>query len=146
MLSLLNDRFFFEDPFAHVNRIFRAFDHLDRADSWANVKEEKEHYTLTAPLPGLTEKDLDISATDRALTIKTSLREPVPTNSTETPKENRWVAVWQERPRYQLARTINFPGRIDADKISATLKNGILTVSIPKASAQASRQITVQAG
>lgn len=146
MLSLLNDRLFFEDPFAHVNRIFRAFDHLDRADSWANIKDEKEQFILTAPLPGLSEKDLEINATDRALTIKTARREPVPVVDAEVTPEKRWVAVWQERPRYQLARTINFPSRIDADKVAASLKNGILTITLPKASAQAARSVTVQAG
>jgi HSP20 family molecular chaperone IbpA len=73
---------------------------------------------------------------------------PTPATDTQTPKteaaqpkEKFWH---QERSIGEFHRTFNFPARIDESGVSANLKNGILHVTIPKATTRESRRITIE--
>ena len=133
MFSLLNDRFFD----ASLDRVNRAFQTLEREnETWGTLKDEKEHYTLLVPLPGLTEKDVEISATERGISLKANKR-----NITQ----EGWKPVWSERQAFALNRSLALPSRIDADKVQASLKNGLLTVTLPKQGSGSARSIPVQA-
>ncbi len=133
MFSLLNDRFFD----ASLDRVNRAFQTLEREnETWGTLKDEKEHYTLLVPLPGLTEKDVEINATERGISLKANKR---------TIAQEGWKPVWSERQAFALNRSLALPSRIDADKVQASLKNGLLTITLPKLGAGSARNIPVQA-
>lgn len=133
MFSLLNDRFFD----ASFNRMNRAFQTPEREnETWGTLKDDKDHYTLLVPLPGLTEKDVEISATERGISLKANKRDIA---------QEGWKPVWSERQAFALNRSLALPSRIDADKVQASLKNGLLTVTLPKQGSGAARNIPVQA-
>ncbi|PNS17677.1 hypothetical protein CAC42_3072 [Sphaceloma murrayae] len=63
------------------------------------------------------------------------------TKSQRTPTHRYWVS---ERSVGEFSRSFNFPSRVDQDNVKASLKNGILSIMIPKASAPTSRKITIE--
>lgn len=125
------------------NEMNRLFDQFARPAQWrsgrtypaVNAWEDNDNYYVEAELPGFADKDIDISAVGNQLAIKAS-RSP----------EKADNATWHRRERSagSFGRVLNLPGDIDADKIEATLKNGVLTVTLPKAEAAKPRRITVK--
>lgn len=120
MFSLLNDRFFDESS-QRMNRIFEALHQAH--DGWGTLRDEKEQYVLVVPLPGLTEKDVEINATERSIHLKTGRRNL---------QNEGWTMIWSERQPLGLSQALALPTRIDPDKVQASLKNGLLTVTLPK--------------
>ena len=100
-----------------------------------NLTEDKETYHIQAELPGLSAEDLDIQATGNNLSISGERR--IPAEKGDVRYHRR------ERESGKFSRAINLPGDIDADGVKATLTNGILTVSVPKAEKEKPRQITI---
>jgi HSP20 family protein len=91
---------------------------------------------IQAEVPGLSEKDLNLSLTAESLTLKGARKAQVP----EGHSVHR-----QERPSFEFTRTFGFPTRIDPEKVTATVKDGLLVVTLPKAAEVRPRQITVKA-
>ena len=119
-----------------VNRLFDdvfrgfgvpAFGGFDRSVSWPHVElgETDKDIRVTAELPGLDEKDVDISLEDGALTLRGEKRSEV---------EDR-DRGYSERSYGRFERRIGLPKGIDRDRVSATFKNGLLTVTLPKTEA-----------
>jgi len=102
---------------------------------WGTWKEENNSYTLTIPIPGLSESDLQLSATEDSLTLSAEGRSRIPEG---------WSPVFQERPGYQIARTWRFHKKIEVEKVSASLKNGLLTLVVPFAAQETPRTINIQ--
>jgi HSP20 family protein len=92
-----------------------------------NMAESKKEFTLTAELPGLTTKDVTVDYCDGMLTIRGEKVEEQKGGGDDD-KFYRW-----ERRFGSFQRTFPFPGGIDEAKIAADMKDGILTVHIPKA-------------
>jgi HSP20 family molecular chaperone IbpA len=91
-----------------------------------NLSEGKDEFTVTAELPGMTEKDVNIDYCDGVLTIKgEKLHEE------KKEEEDRKYYMW-ERRFGSFQRALPFPGGIAEDKIEAEFKDGILTVHLPK--------------
>jgi HSP20 family protein len=89
-----------------------------------DVSESDEAYTVTADLPGLEEKDIQISLEDGVLTIE---------GKVESEKdEDRKGLRYAERMRGSFQRALELPGEIDETKVAATYKQGVLTVMLPK--------------
>ena len=105
-----------------------------------DVDENEQAYTITAEVPGLAEKDIELSLEDNALTLSGEKR--------SEREEGEGGRRYTERSYGRFSRTIPFPTEIDADKVQATCRNGVLTVTLPK-NAQAkekSRKIQIQTG
>ena len=98
--------------------------------------DAKEQLVLRAELPGVAESDLDISVEEGVLSLRG-------TRKVELPKG--YTVHRQERPETSFARSFALPCRVDADKATASLKNGVLTLQLPKAPEVKPRQITVKA-
>ncbi|MBX6327256.1 MAG: Hsp20/alpha crystallin family protein [Pseudolabrys sp.] len=118
-----------------MNRLFddffRGFDlapfgtdrFFDRAIGWPNIEvsETDKEVKVTAELPGLDDKDVQVELANGTLTIKGEKR-------TETEDKDR---LFSERYYGRFERRIPVDD-VDEDKVSASFKNGVLTVTMPK--------------
>ena len=101
-----------------------------------NVWEDGECFYAEAEIPGVSMKDLEIYASGNELTIKGQRK----VLNGEDLTYHR-----QERGAGEFARMITLPADVNADKVEATLNNGVLTIVLPKAEAAKMRKITVTA-
>ncbi|MBY6139447.1 Hsp20/alpha crystallin family protein [Leisingera daeponensis] len=104
-----------------------------------DVSEADDSIEVTVELPGMSEKDIDISMSGDAITIRGEKK-------VEHEEKRRGVYM-SERSYGAFYRTIPLPPGVDTDKAEATFKNGVLTVALPKtADAQAKvKRIPVKA-
>ena len=91
-----------------------------------NVSETKEEYLVTAEVPGMTEKELDISINDGVLTVSGEKKEEF--DHTEGKIHHRG-----RRSGY-ISQQLYLESSINEDKVDASVKNGVLTIRLPKAS------------
>jgi HSP20 family protein len=100
-----------------------------------DITESEKAYEITAELPGMDEKAIEVKVTDGSLTIKGEKQEE---------KEDYYL---HERRFGSFERSFDVPESVDLNKIDASFKKGILTVTLPKkAEAQkASKKIEVKA-
>jgi HSP20 family protein len=97
--------------------------------SWSKVPavdiaETAQGYEITAELPGIDEKNVEVKYANGALTIKGEKK-----NEREEKKENYYVS---ERSYGSFQRSFRVPDGVDPDKVEASFKNGVLTVKLPK--------------
>ena len=86
--------------------------------------ENEKGYEITADLPGMDEKNIEVKVTDGVLTMKGERREEM-----EEKKKDYYL---QERSYGSFQRSFELPDSVDADKIEANFKKGVLTVKLPK--------------
>ncbi len=89
-----------------------------------DVVEDDKAFRITAELPGLGEKDIDITISGDMLTIKGEKRE-----EKEEKGRNYYVS---ERRFGSFQRSFTLPEGVDRDKIEAKFQNGVLTLTLPK--------------
>ena len=138
------------DPFANLadireemNRLFedsfRRIGHPDIEGAFIpamDVVEEKDGYLVRADLPGLTKDDVNVSLQDNYLTIKGDRKHEV-----ETKDANYYR---HERVSGSFTRTIELPTSVDAKRIDAHFKDGVLAVHLPKTEEAKPKQIEVK--
>lgn len=89
------------------------------------ITESGEELEVKAEVPGFNEKEIEVSVEPRRLTI---------TGKRESSKEDKkGKTVYEESCSDQILRVVDLPMAVDADKVTATLKNGILQMTMPKA-------------
>lgn len=102
-------------------------------------------YVEGAKVPAqLTEKEHGHKATVEDADAEPTTKEVAPAAKEEKPKEpaeKYWVS---ERSVGEFSRSFSFPVRVDQDAVKASMKNGILSVIVPKAKKQESRKIAIQ--
>lgn len=102
----------------------------------AEVDERETEYRVALEIPGMDEKDTEVSIQDDILTVKAEKKE-----ETEEKDKNRYFS---ER-RYGLcARTFRLPANVNADGITASMKNGVLTIVLPKAEPSKPNKRTIE--
>lgn len=103
-----------------------------------DVEETDQAYTVTAELPGIDPKDVQLDLKDNALTLSGEKR--------SERHEGNGGRRYSERSFGRFERTIPFPAEIDAEKVDARCDNGVLTITLPKnAKAQdQSRRIAIK--
>jgi len=101
-----------------------------------DIVEEKDNLFLVADMPGVDENSLDITLDKNVLTIYGTV-EP------EMPENHRLVSAEYGIGDYQ--RTFTLSDEIDREKIEATVKNGVLRLTLPKAQTAKTRKIPVKA-
>lgn len=99
-----------------------------------NLTEDKDRYYLRAELPGVKSDELDIQATANSISLAGERK----ISEEEGVRYHR-----RERESGTFSRMISLPTEIEADKVEASMKDGVLTVVVPKAEAAKPRQITV---
>ncbi|MBW1776042.1 MAG: Hsp20/alpha crystallin family protein [Deltaproteobacteria bacterium] len=101
-----------------------------------NLTENKDNFFIRAELPGVEKDDLEISATSNSVSISGERKIP---QEEEGARYHR-----REREAGRFSRIITLGAEIQPDKVEAGLKNGVLTVTIPKAEIAKPKQITVK--
>ena len=131
---------FGRDPFSsfrrEMDRLFDDFFAPAEARSFApeqaggavwpslDVVESEQAYMVTAELPGIDQKDIELNLHDNALTIRGEKR--------SERREEEGGRRYSERSFGRFERTIPFDAEIDADKVEAACENGVLKVTLPK--------------
>ena len=100
-----------------------------------NVWETEKNYSIEAELPGYAMSDLDITVLDSQVTIKGTRTITAPDGATY---------LRRERPTGTFTRTWNLPNAVEAEKVEASLTNGVLTVTLPKTAKVQPKRITVK--
>lgn len=136
------------DPFRALDTLRRRMDQVlrDTEDGAGNgrvrngypgvdLRDNKDAFVLTAEVPGLSEKDITISATADSLTIQGERKTQAPEG---------YAVHRQERAPLRFARSFAMPTRVDVEKVTATVKHGVLTVHLPKHPESQPKSITVK--
>lgn len=115
----------FDDVFRGVG--IPAFGGSDRGFAWPHVElgETDKEIRVTAELPGLDAKDVDITVEDGVLTLRGEKRAEVEDND----------RGYSERSYGHFERRIALPPAIDRDTATAIFENGVLTITLPKTEA-----------
>jgi HSP20 family protein len=101
-----------------------------------SVYDTGTELVLVADVPGVKEEELDLTLKQEELTLSGERKVDVPANHSSHRQERRGA---------RFSRTFTLPCKVDADALSAELKDGVLTVKLPKAPEAQARKITVQA-
>jgi HSP20 family protein len=89
-----------------------------------DIAEKDNAYEITADLPGMDERNIEVNLSNGNLTIKGEKKEE---------KEEKKKDIYlQERRFGSFERTFGVPEAVDLDKIEAAFKNGVLTITLPK--------------
>ena len=134
-----------DDLQRRMNRLFEGYDAGRRLTStrtttasWPpiNLYDAGEDLLIKALVPGLSEKEIQISGNQEVLTISGERRVDAPEG---------YSAHRQERGNVRFSRSFTFPCRLDLERASASVKDGVLTIKLTKAAEAKPRQITVTA-
>ncbi len=138
------------DPVGELDRIRREIDDMfdpaarrffsnglfDREFSPAlDVVENDDGFLVSVDLPGVDKKDLEISVADNVLTIKGEKKDHREKSNGKYFRKESWEGSFQ--------RTLSLPHGVDADKIEAKMRDGVLAVSLPKREEAKPKQIAV---
>ena len=106
----------------------------------AEVHETDDAYVIALDLPGVDKASIDVKATDRTLVISAERRQP---NQTE-PAQAQPAPLISEIRYGTWSRSFRFPGGINRDGLAAHYRDGMLTVTAPKAQTQTTVQVQVE--
>lgn len=125
-----------------MNRLFDSF-WGDREEgihgNWlpaTDVSESGDEIVIAAELPGMSQEDVKVTVANSVLTIQGEKKQ-----ESEHEEGNSYRA---ERTYGSFSRSFTLPSGVDANKVAATCKDGVLSVRIPKAEEAKARQIEVK--
>jgi len=143
------------NPFEELERLFermgRQFDDATRMwdeegpfGGWPtemesvsiDLAETDDEFVVTADLPGFGRDDVDIRVTDHTLHIEADREEAT--------EEHEAEYLRRERRHESVRRSIRLPGEVDKDAVTATMKHGVLTVTLPRLEAEDARSIDIE--
>lgn len=104
-----------------------------------DIKDQGNSYLVTAEIPGMTEKDIDISLDENVLTLQGE-------RQSEHKEEDKEKGFWRSEISYgNFYRTIPLNEEVDDDKVEASYKDGMLKITLPKkeGSRKKSRKISI---
>ena len=133
-LSNLRDEIdrLFEVPLAELARTSQLLSGWTPA---LDVFEEKDNLIVKAELPGMKKDDIEISLHDGSLSISGERKSQTTSDDSEVYRSERFFGRFQ--------RTVTLPTPVDAEKVKAQYKDGILTVTLPKTEEAKPKQIDV---
>ncbi len=99
------------------------------------VKEDENQFQVHLDIPGMDRKDLDISVTGNTLTVKGERKE-------EENKKGKGY-FYSERRYGSFQRSVELPVEVEADKVAANYKDGVLELTLPKSERAKPKQIKV---
>lgn len=135
------------NPFAEMERMRREMNDLfgrlgfvsrfQASFPYANMYETDEELEMIVELPGIRKEDLDIYFHENTLTLSGK-------RAARALGENE-VMLRKERPEGEFKKTFRLPSKIAADQVQASLRDGLLTLRMPKAVEARPKQIAIQA-
>jgi HSP20 family protein len=148
MLTLWNDRPNWRQNRASLNALRREMHRRTGNDETESIRrlnptdypriglfDTTEQLVLRAEVPGMKEEDLDITIDEETLTLRGTRKIEIPEG---------YTVHRQERAETTFARSFRLPCKVDGEKTGALLKDGLLTVTLPKAPEVHARQISVK--
>lgn len=123
----------FENPLSELARgsqLLRAWNPA------VDLYEDADNLILKAELPGMKKEEIEVSLHDGALKISGERKSEKKNEDTQARRSERFVGVFH--------RSITLPVGVKADKVDAKYKDGILTVTLPKAEEAKRKQIEVK--
>lgn len=139
-LALFNDLFgdFADDgymmPSINLKKVFQA--------PKVDIKENSDAYTLQMDLPGKTDKDVKIELNHNVLTISSEKSEDKKEEKSEKKEDGKWLV--KERSYQKFSRSFTLPDDVEAEKVAAEVKNGVLTVTMPRKALPAPKRISIK--
>ena len=129
------------------DEVFRGFDHLFReferdlpltsfGSVPAEITEEADRFVLRVEVPGIAEKDVHIELHDGVLTVSAERHPEAPAG---------YTARRRERAALRFSRSYALGDQVDAEKTTAELKDGVLTLTLGKSARTQKKQIPVVA-
>ena len=118
----------FESPLAGLTQAF---------NSWSpavDLYEDKDNVVVKAELPGMKKEEIDVSLHEGALTIS---------GERKIEREEKGETYRSERFFGRFQRSVMLPSAVDESKVSASYKDGILTITLPKSEEAKPKQIEV---
>jgi HSP20 family protein len=130
------------DPLRDLLALHEQLGHLVGTDApgWTppvDLYETAAEFVLTAELPGLARDEIEIHAEDSRITIR-GARSASPGREIPCEQYHR-----VERGHGRFSRAFTLPEPIDVEAITADLRDGVLTVTVPKAATRGTRRIDV---
>jgi HSP20 family protein len=124
-------------------RLSNLQDELDRLfetplTAWApalDVHEDKDNFSIRVELPGMKREDIEVTLQDGALVITGERKEEKVTEGTAVHRQERFYG--------KFSRALTLPAAVAGDKVKAQYKDGILTVTLPKAEEAKPKAISV---
>ncbi len=103
-----------------------------------DIEENDDNFKVTADLPGVNKDDIEVHLDNGVLSITGEKR--VDTETGEGTKQHR-----TERFRGTFSRRFSLPTSIDAEKVNADYKDGVLTLAIPKVESEKPKSVEIKA-
>jgi HSP20 family protein len=129
-------------PGVAFNRLSGLNDELQRlfasSQCWApalDVQEDKDKFTVTLELPGLKREDISVQIEEDSLVVSGERKEETVSEGTEVHRRERFYG--------KFSRTLTLPVAVAADQVKANYKDGLLSVTLPKAEAAKPKSIDV---
>jgi HSP20 family protein len=142
----------FEELERLLNAMSRQFDDASRMwesegplSRWSSdagsmaidLVDREDEFVVTVDLPGFERDDVDIRVTDHTLRIEAEHEEVL--------NEEQERFIRHERHHESTERSVRLPGEVDKEAVAARMKNGVLTVTLPKIEVEDARRIEIEA-
>jgi HSP20 family protein len=127
------------DPWREIERMGRLMNRTERGgygeSPSVNVWVNGVHAEITSEMPGIDRDKLDISVEGKTVTLR----------GTRPAPEKKEDESWHRRESWHgdFSRTIRLPFNVDAEKVHASYKNGVLHVSLPQLEADKPKKIKI---
>lgn len=128
------------DPWSEFRSMEEAFDRMCTGEKTGgipaiNYRNNGEDAVVTAEIPGIDPKDIDISVKGRTLTISGERRREEPGEGENYLLRERWQG--------RFSRTVELPFSVESEKVQARFHNGVLSITLPIAEAEKPRKILI---
>lgn len=142
------------NPLEELERFFERMSHqFDDARMWhpsgslerwssefgamaIDLVDRDDEFVATVDMPGFDRDEIDVRVTDHTLRINAEHEEAL------DEEEGRYIR--HERRRESADRSIRLPDGVDPDGVEARMKNGVLTITLPKLEAEEARGIEIE--
>ncbi|MCE3607877.1 Hsp20/alpha crystallin family protein [Massilia sp. P8910] len=130
------------DPFRSFDSLFNAFDLLRPLRAFGSerirmdVSETDQAFVVRADMPGVKKEDVKVSINGNEVTISADV--------SQEQEHKEGSSVWRERFQGQQYRSFTLPQQVDEEKASATCRDGVLELTLPKKPGSGGKQLTVQ--
>ena len=120
--------------FSPALSVLHAMDEASTVSRRGALHEDDDHFTVTVAVPGMSRDELTLKVSDNVLTLEGERTASAPEG---------FRAIHQERQGFRLSQKVSLPKTVDPDGVRAALKDGVLTVVLPKSEASRVRRITI---